>query len=127
MRWKFCMSGHIFISLMNPAICFFFAAIFVVLWRRMPHESHLLPLWVAFIYLGIGFVTQDFRILTPVGGINYAGNALIMSAVALACVSVIVRAKAPVPVAAFAAVFAASAALFLFASWFYPSLLFRIT
>ena len=120
------MSGQIFISLMNPAICFFFAGIFAVLWRNLPNESHLLPAWIAFAYLGLGFITHDFRVLTPEGGINYAGNALIMLAIALACSSVLVRARTRVPVFAFAAVFILSGAMFLFASWVVPSHLLRI-
>ncbi len=120
------MSDQIFISLMNPAIAFFFAFIFAVISKRLPSQTYLFPLWVAFVYLGLGFATQDFRVLTPLGGINYAGNALLLTAVALACASVLMRCGKQVPLALFALVFAASTAIFLWSSWIQPSLLGRI-
>jgi diguanylate cyclase (GGDEF)-like protein len=120
------MPGHIYIAAMNPAAAFALAAFFAFLSRRLPSETYLFPLWIAFLYLGLGFIVHDFRLLTPPGGVNYAGNGLIMLAVALACTSALMRARAKVPFLAFGAVLATAVAVFMWSSWAEPSITGRI-
>lgn len=120
------MPGHIYIAAMNPAAAFALAAIFAVVWRRFPANTFLFPLIICFVYLGLGFIAHDFGLFTPPGGINYAGNALVMAAVTLACVSALMRARVRIPYLAFGAVLAATIAVFMWSSWVAPSVVGRI-
>lgn len=123
---KRSMSSQVFIAAMNPAVAFCVATVFIALSRRLPDRTYLFTLSVGFIYLGLGFIAHDFRLLTPPGGINYAANALIMISVGLACASVLIRANIRVPLVAFGLVAAATTTSFMWWSWGTPSMVGRI-
>lgn len=120
------MSAQFYLSLLNPLIALSFSVLVALLWQRMPTRTHFFPLSVAFLYLGLAFISQDWPPLAVPGGINYAGNAFFFSAVVLACVSAIVRVGAKVPIVGFGVITLAATLGFLYFSLVTPSTLARI-
>jgi diguanylate cyclase (GGDEF)-like protein len=120
------MNGQFYLSLLNPFLAFSFAGLTALLLRRWPKESHLLPLCVAFSYLGLAFLTQAWPLLSRPGSINYAGNALFFATVLLVCISALLRAGAGVPVKLFAVLSAGAAAGFGWFAFVEPSMAARI-
>ena len=120
------MSAELSLSILNPTIALAFSVLVAVLYRRWPAQVHLVPLGIAFFYLGLAFITQEWPPFAVPGGINFAGNAFFYGAVLLACVSALVRVKARVPVVAFAAITLVTVAGFLFLALVQPSTLNRV-
>ncbi len=120
------MSAQFYLSLLNPIIALSFAIVVALLWRRWPNYTHFFPLSVAFLYLGLGFITQEWPLFAAPGGINYAGNALFFGAVVLACASALIRVGAKVPVIAFGAISFVALAAFLYFALITPSTAARI-
>lgn len=120
------MSAQFYLSLLNPIIALSFAIVVALLWRRWPGYTHFFPLSLAFLYLGLGFITQEWPLFAAPGGINYAGNALFFGAVLLACVSALIRVGAKVPVIGFSAITAVALVAFLYFALVAPSTAARI-
>ena len=120
------MSAQFYLSLLNPAIALAFSAIVALLWRRWPNHAHFLPLSIAFLYLGLAFITQEWPLFSQPGAINYAGNAFFYAAVVLACISALVRVRTRVPVIGFAGISLIAVSGFAYFAWVEPSTLIRI-
>lgn len=120
------MSAELILSILNPTIATAFAALVAVLYWRWPKHTYLLPLSIAFFYLGLAFLAQEWDLLSVPGGINYASNAFFYCAVLLACVGAMVRVGARVPVAAFGALTILAVAGFLYFTLVAPSTIHRI-
>ncbi|NGP19203.1 GGDEF domain-containing protein [Devosia aurantiaca] len=120
------MAGQVYLSLLNPSIAFSFAGLVALLWRRWPSQTHLFPLSVSFLYLGIGFITHEWPLLSRPGSINYSSNALFFAAVVLACSSALVRARVGVPVLLFGLIIVIAVAGFAWFTVVTPSTLSRI-
>lgn len=120
------MAGQFYLSLLNPSLAFGFAGLAAILLRRWPTQIHLLPLGLAFFYLGIAFISQYWSLLSRPGTINYAANALFFAAVVLVCVSALIRAGQRVPVLLFGAVCLTAVLGFVWFAAVQPSMLSRI-
>jgi diguanylate cyclase (GGDEF)-like protein len=120
------MSAQFYLSLLNPVLALSFSGIIALLGRRWPSQTHFFPLSIAFLYLALGFITQEWPLFASPGGINYAGNALCYAAAVLACVSALVRVRAKVPVIPISVLIAATLGGFLFYSLVEPSTQARI-
>ncbi|MBJ3784474.1 GGDEF domain-containing protein [Devosia sediminis] len=120
------MSAQFYLSLLNPILALSFSILVALLWRRWPNHVYFFPLSVAFLYLGLGFITQEWPLFSSPGAVNYAGNALFYGAVLLACVSAIVRVRAKMPVIPFALVTVAAFTGFFYFALVTPSTMGRI-
>ena len=120
------MSGQFFFSLLNPMVAFFIAGVFALLLRRWPNHTHLFPVSLAFAYLGLAFLTQDFHLLAVPGRVNFAGNVFFVSALLLACCGALVRAGVTVPMRSFAGICLVTAIIFVWYVYGDYSLLGRI-
>lgn len=122
----FRVSAKFFFTLLNPVIAFALAATFFVLWRKRPAHRHLGLLAGTFIAYGLAFSINDFLAASEGPALRIVVNMLFLSAVVSACLSALIRAKAPVPVGWFLCVCGLVSVLFgwfLFAS---PSMQARI-
>jgi hypothetical protein len=120
------VSAKFFFTLLNPAIAFALAATFFVLWRKRPSHGHLGVLAGAFVAYGLAFAINDFLEVLEGPMLRVVVNGLFAAAVVAACLSALIRAKAPLPIGWFLCVCGISSVLFgwfLFAS---PSVQARI-
>lgn len=102
-------------SLLTPLVAFTCGGLFGFLAYRWPQYPYLFTLSLGFVYLGLGFLCMDLGFPTPPGGVNFAGNALVLLAVLLGCASTLIRANARLPVLGFGLVLLAAAFGY---SWF---------
>jgi diguanylate cyclase (GGDEF)-like protein len=109
------MSGEYLLAYLNPAFALSCALLLWFLERRWPAHRYLFPLGLGFIYLALGFISQDFFGFSSSDAVNYAGNGLFYGAVLLACSSTVVRAGIRVPFLGYALVTALILVPFL---WF---------
>ena len=119
------MSGQVYFALLNPAIAFTFAAVFLLLWRRIPDRRHLLLVVFAFVACGLGFVLRDFPLFEEIAT-RWWSNLMFLVCAVLACASATALAGRDVPWMLLGLIAAAGFALFGWYLLVEPSTLARI-
>lgn len=120
------MAGEFMFSLLTPLVAFTCGGLFGYLSYRWPAYPYLFTLSLAFFYLALSFITFDLGVLSPPGGVNFAGNGLVLVAILLACSSTLVRVRARQPLLFYAVVLVMTAAAFTWFVYGYNSITARI-
>jgi diguanylate cyclase (GGDEF)-like protein len=120
------MPGHIYFSLLNPAIVLTFGALFLLLWRRWPFHRHLLLLANAFALSAMGFIFYDLSPLVDENTNKLISNASFVVSIMVACCAAIYRIHAQLPVRTFGVIALVVAAFYLWFLYIEPSVNARI-
>lgn len=120
------MTGSFFISLLNPALSFLFAAAFWVIWRQRPAQPYLGVIAFGFACASAGFIAQDMLLPSAEALARIVNNGLFLAAVTAGCCGAILRARARIPAIPFTIIIAAGSVGFCWFIFADPSIVGRV-